>query len=178
MQYRRNQLEGGSYFFTVNLAERKRRLLVEHSAALRESFRTVRSRHPFQIDAIVIMPDHLHAIFTLPPGDADYSTRWMLIKAGFSRSLPQTEHIYTSRRNKGERGVWQRRFWEHTIRDDDDYRHHIEYIHYNPVKHGYVTRPSDWPHSSIHQFIRAGKVPADWGTAPDSKKLFGERRLR
>ena len=177
MQYRRNQLEGGSYFFTVNLAERKRRLLVEHIAALREAFRNVRSRHPFQIDAIVIMPDHLHAVVTLPPGDADYSTRWMLIKAGFSRSLPQTERINASRRSKGERGVWQRRFWEHTLRDDDDYRHHIDYIHYNPVKHGYVTHPAAWPHSSIHQYIKAGKLPADWGMAPDSHTLFGERRL-
>ena len=105
MQYRRNFIEGGSFFFTVNLAERKRRLLVEHIDALREAIRVVRNRHPFQIDAMVVMPDHLHAIFTMPPGDADYPTRWMLIKAGFSRQIPKTERINASRRSKGERGI-------------------------------------------------------------------------
>nr|WP_324615370.1 transposase [Methylomonas albis] len=101
MQYRRNYTEGGSYFFTVNLAERKRRLLVEHIDILRETIRIVRSHYPFQIDAMVVMPDHLHAIFTLPPDDADYPTRWMLIKAGFSRSIPKTERINASRQSKG-----------------------------------------------------------------------------
>ncbi len=178
MQYRRHYTEGGSYFFTVNLAERKRRLLVEHIDALREAIRIVSSRHPFQIDAIVVMPDHLHAIFTLPTGDADYPTRWMLIKAGFSRRIPKNERINASRQSKGERGVWQRRFWEHTIQDEADFRHHIDYIHYNPVKHGYVSRPADWPHSSIHKYIRAGTLPADWGTgSPENDKRFGERRL-
>ena len=145
MQYRRNYTEGSSYFFTVNLAERKRCLLGDHIDALREAIRIVRSRHPFHIDAMVVMPDHLHAIFTMPPGDADYPTRWMLIKAGFSRNIPKTERINASRRSKGERGVWQRRYWEHTLQDEDDFRHHIDYIHYNPVKHGYVTRPADLP---------------------------------
>ena len=140
MQYRRNFAEGGCYFFTVNLAERKRYLLVEHIDALRAAIRIVRSRHPFQIDAMVVMPDHLHAVFTLPPGDADYPTRWTLIKAGFSRNIPKTEHISASRRSKGERGIWQRRFWEHTLQDENDFRRHIDYIHYNPVKHGYVAR--------------------------------------
>ncbi|MDT8363779.1 MAG: transposase [Nitrosomonas sp.] len=178
MQYRRNFAEGGRYFFTVNLAERKRYLLVEHIDALRAAIRIVRSRHPFQIDAMVVMPDHLHAVFTLPPGDADYPTRWMLIKAGFSRNIPKTERINASRRSKGERGIWQRRFWEHTLQDENDFRHHIDYIHYNPVKHGYVTRSTDWPHSRIHRFIKTGTLPADWGAAsPENDKRFGKRRL-
>ena len=178
MQYRRNQIEGGSYFFTVNLAERKQRLLIEHIETLREAIRTVRKGHPFQIDAIVIMPGHLHAIFTLPPGDADYSMRWMLIKAGFSRYIPKQERINASRRSKGERGVWQRRFWEHRLRNEEDFRHHVDYIHYNPVKHGYVSRPVDWPYSSVHQYIRAGILTSDWGVAsPENDKKFGKRRL-
>ena len=163
MQYRRNFIEGGSFFFTVNLAERKRRLLVEHIDALREAIRVVRNRHPFQIDAMVVMPDHLHAIFTLPPGDADYPTRWMLIKAGFSRQIPKTERINISRQSKGERGIWQRRFWEHTLQDEADFRHHIDYIHYNPVKHGWAAAPRDWPHSSFQRYVRRGWYPQDWG---------------
>ncbi len=163
MQYRRNYQPGGSYFFTVNLAERKQQLLVEHIDVLRLAIREVRQRHPFAIDAMVIMPDHCHAVFTLPPRDTDYSTRWMLIKTGFSRRLAKTERISSSRQRKGERGIWQRRFWEHTIQDEDDFRHHIDYCHYNPVKHGFVTRPVDWPHSSIHRYIAKGILSADWG---------------
>lgn len=136
MRYRRHYLEGGSYFFTVNLAERNRRLLVEHIDVLRDAVRGVRDRHPFQIDAMVVMPNHLHDIFTLPPGDTDYSTRWMLIKAGFSRHLPKNERIDASRLSKGERGLWQRRFWEHTLQNENDFCRHVDYIHYNPVKHG------------------------------------------
>ena len=178
MRYRRHYIEGGSYFFTVNLAERNRRLLVEYVDTLRAAIHSVRNRHPFQIDAIVIMPNHLHAIFTMPTGDADYSTRWMLIKAGFSRNIPKTERVNASRRSKGERGIWQRRFWEHTLQDEDDFRHHVDFIHYNPVKHGYVTRPTDWPHSSIHRHIHAGILAPDWATAShENDKLFGQRRL-
>nr|WP_324615337.1 hypothetical protein [Methylomonas albis] len=106
MLYRRHFIEGGSYFFTVNLAERKRRLLVEHIDALGVAIGLVRGRHPFHIDVMVVMPDHIHAIFTMPPGDADYPTRWMLIKAGFSRQIPKTERINASRRSKGERGIY------------------------------------------------------------------------
>ena len=102
---------------------------------------------------MVVLPEHLHAIFTLPPGDADFSMRWRLIKVGFSRALPATERRSVSRMSQGERGIWQRRFWEHAIRDDEDLRRHVEYIHYNPVKHGYVAAPADWPHSSFHRFV-------------------------
>ena len=152
MQYRRVYVEGGCYFFTVNLADRREDLLTRHIDVLRDSVAEVKRRHPFDIDAMVILPDHLHAIWTLPKGDSDYSKRWTLIKSGFSRQLPKGEHINKSRYQKGERGIWQRRFWEHLIRDEEDYLKHIEYIHNNPVKHGYVGNPKDWPHSSIHKF--------------------------
>lgn len=176
MNYRRSQLGGGTYFFTVNLAERSRRLLVEHIETLRAVFALVKDRHPFHIHAMVVLPDHLHAIWTLPFGDVDYPTRWMLIKAGFSRQLPQGERINASRRSKGERGIWQRRYWEHAIRDEQDFRSHVDYVHINPVKHGHVTRPVDWPHSSIHRYIRQGVLAADWGTGIQvaSGGSFGE----
>ncbi len=175
MRYRRAAVAGGTYFFTVNLADRDRALLTEHAAVLRDTIRTVKIRHPFEIDAMVILPDHLHAIWTLPAGDADYPTRWALIKAGFSRNLPPTERRSRSRQGKGERGIWQRRYWEHQIRDDDDLSRHVDYIHCNPVKHGYVTRASDWPHSSIHRYIQAGLITAEWGADSAMGDKFGER---
>jgi len=176
MQYRRIKHPGGVFFFTVNLAERQRRLLVEHVECLRRAMRQVRDVHPFEIDAIVILPDHLHSIWTLPPEDHDYSTRWGLIKAAFSRHIQPSERISKTRRGKGERGIWQRRFWEHWIRDERDYRRHVDYIHYNPVKHGYVDRPVDWPYSSIHRFIRQGIITSDWAAnVDDDTNHFGER---
>lgn len=175
MQYRRTRLEGGTYFFTVNLADRRRRLLVEHVDVLREVVNTVMHRHPFEIDAFVVMPDHLHAIWTLPSGDADYASRWMLIKAAFSKNVPKGETISASRSAKGERGIWQRRYWEHAIRDDDDFARHVDYIHYNPVKHGYVDLPAAWPYSSIHRYISAGVVPRGWGGGEGIEGVFGER---
>jgi putative transposase len=176
MRYRRSNLGGGTYFFTVNLAERSRRLLVEYVDLLRDAFNVVKRRHPFHIDAVVVLPDHLHAIWTLPPGDVDYPTRWMLIKAGFSRRVSGGERISTSRQSKGERGLWQRRYWEHTIRNEEDFRRHVDYIHYNPVKHGHVVRPTDWVYSSIHRYVHEGILPADWGyaTAPVDESEFGE----
>jgi putative transposase len=158
--YRRNFVPGGNYFFTVNLENRGLRLLTDHIELLRVAFRDTRSRHPFQIDAIVVLPDHLHAIWTMPEGDVDFSTRWRLIKSSFSRGLPIGEAISTSRRLKAERGVWQRRYWEHTLRDDNDFARHVDYIHGNPVKHGHVSDPYDWPFSSVHRI-------GDTATAPD-----------
>jgi putative transposase len=152
MQYRRVFIAGGCYFFTVTLADRKSDLLVREIDCLRAAVKTVKQNHPFEINAMVVMPDHLHCLWTLPRNDYDYSTRWALIKANFSRRIAKNELIKTSRLKKGERGIWQRRFWEHTIRDERDFYSHIEYIHYNPVKHGYVSNAQDWPHSSIHQF--------------------------
>ncbi|MDD5276926.1 MAG: transposase [Methylovulum sp.] len=175
MRYRRAKLTGASYFFTVNLANRKSRLLVEHVDMLRESARRVKTAHPFVIDAMVIMPSHLHCLWTLPEDDNDFSTRWGLIKAGFSRHFETAEHISSSRKSKGERGIWQRRFWEHLIRDDHDFERHVDYIHYNPVKHGYVKRPVDWAFSSIHRYIKAQIIDENWACGDDFERMsFGE----
>jgi len=162
MRYRRAIVPGGTYFFTLNLADRDSALLVSHIDHLRQAFKQVKQRHPFAIDAIVVLPDHLHALWTLPQGDADFAGRWQLIKAHFSRALPVSEYRNGARRNKRERGIWQRRYWEHLIRNDADFRRHLDYIHYNPVKHGHAATPIDWPHSSIHHHIRRGTVPPDW----------------
>ncbi|MEZ5463699.1 MAG: transposase [Lysobacteraceae bacterium] len=162
--YRRARTPGACWFFTVNLAERRgNRRLVENVDVLRAAFSTVHSRRPFHINAIVVLPDHLHCIWTLPQGDADYATRWGLIKAKFSRALPAGERINASRQSRGERGIWQRRFWEHQIRDDRDFEQHVDYIHFNPVKHGHVSCVKDWPHSSFHRFVARGIYPLDWG---------------
>jgi putative transposase len=176
--YRRNFVSGGSYFFTVNLADRRSRLLTEHIESLRAAFRYARNRHPFTIDAIVILPDHLHAIWTLPEGDADFALRWRLIKSAFSRGLPRNDRISASRAAKSERGIWQRRYWEHTLRDEHDFARHVDYIHFNPVKHGHVSRVQDWPHSSFARMVRLGIYPTDWARTvmQDAKADFGERR--
>lgn len=163
MRYRRADVKGGTYFFTVNLAERSLTLLVDHVDTLRAVIREVKAKHAFRIDAMVILPDHLHAVWTLTTGDDDYPTRWMLIKAGFSRRMPRGERCNASRVKRGERAIWQRRYWEHLIRDERDHALHWDYVHYNPVKHGYVARASDWPHSSIHRYIAMGVVDANWG---------------
>src|SRR3954469_19186676 len=128
------------------------------------------------IDAMVVLPDHLHAIWTLPEGDADFATRWRLIKSGFSRRVARGERISDSRAAKAERGIWQRRYWEHTIRDETDFSRHIDYIHFNPVRHGLVRRVEDWPYSSFHRYVRNGTLPDDWaGDAAEGEGRFGER---
>lgn len=151
--YRRIFVPGGRYFFTVNLADRRAQLLTDHIDLLVAAFRDTRSRHPFTTEAIVVLPDHLHAIWTLPDGDADFPTRWRLIKSAFSRRLPRSEPVTESRKTKGERGIWQRRYWEHLLRDDDDFGRHVDYIHANPVKHGHAKSAADWPFSSYHRMI-------------------------
>ena|SRR5258707_1315254 len=125
--YRRAFVPGGCWFFTVNLLERRQTLLVDHVEVLRAAVAATRQKYPFDIDAIVILPDHLHAVWTLPPGDADFSTRWRLIKSRFAKALPKQERLSAVRKARGERGIWQRRFWEHLIRDESDYARHIEY---------------------------------------------------
>jgi putative transposase len=162
--YRRNRVPGGTYFFTVNLYDRRRPLLVEKIDLLRKAVRETKSARPFHIDAWVVLPDHLHCLWTLPPGDTDFSLRWRAIKSTFSRSIPPGEHRSTSRAEKAERGIWQRRFWEHTIRDDHDYATHFDYIHFNPVKHGLAMRAADWPYSSFHRAVAMGIYPRDWAT--------------
>jgi putative transposase len=162
--YRRIHIPGATWFFTVNLAERKgNRLLVGHIDALRQAFIKVRQNHRFQIEAIVVLPDHLHCIWTLPPDDTDFSTRWGLIKGHFSRSVEKGERISDSRIKRGERGLWQRRFWDHLVRDEADYIAHIDYTHWNPVKHGLVGKVADWEYSSFHRFVMRGLYPPNWG---------------
>jgi putative transposase len=174
--YRRNLVLGGSFFFTVNLADRRLRLLTDHIHALRSAFRYAKLRHPFSVDAIVVLPDHLHAIWTLPQGEADFPLRWRLIKATFSRGLRRMGPISPSRARKGERGIWQRRYWEHTLRDEADLARHIDYIHFNPVKHGHVGRVQDWPYSSFHRMVRLGLYPEGWaGQVENDETGFGER---
>ena len=164
VHYRRNRVPGGTYFFTVTLRNRGSTLLVDHAVGLRQVFARVARERPFRIDAIVVLPDHLHAIWTLPAGDDDYSGRWRAIKASFVRTV--VRHGVAVRRNKrGEADIWQRRFWEHTLRDDADYAAHCDYIHYNPVKHGYVARPADWLYSSFRRFVAEGRYPPNWGAS-------------
>jgi len=160
--YRRAKVAGGTYFFTVNLADRSSDLLTRRIDLLRGAFRYARREQPFRIDAIVILPDHLHAVWTLPEGDLDFSNRWRRIKAHFSHALNRGERRSESRIAKGERGIWQRRFWEHLIRNDADYARHVDYVHINPMKHGHVRRAGDWPYSSFHRYLRAGLYPRDW----------------
>jgi len=169
MQYRRDYTHGASYFFTVVTFQRAPLFSKPDAVAiLRAAFHAEMARRPFTIDAIVIMPDHIHAIWTLPPNDADYSIRWRNIKRTFTASIPQEQRpiVFASRQRKQEQAIWQRRFWEHRIRDEKDFNQHIDYIHYNPVKHGKVTRPIDWSYSSIHRFIRETIISPDWGSCP------------
>jgi putative transposase len=172
--YRRNRIPGATYFFTVNLRDRRSDLLVTHIDALRAAVREARGRLPFHIDAWVVLPDHMHALWTLPEGDSDFPERWRRIKAAFTRALPEPDRSPLKLRN-GERGVWQRGYWEHTIRDGRDYAAHMDYIHFNPVKHGYVKGPDEWPFSSFRRCVAAGLYPAAWlGGGPEPADT-GER---
>ncbi|GLK91919.1 REP-associated tyrosine transposase [Pseudomonas turukhanskensis] len=162
MRYRRAWVPGGTYFFTLALHNRSQTLLTDHIDLLRNVMHQVRERHPFETLAAVVLPDHLHCVWQLPDGDYDFATRWALIKAAFSRQLPRAEPISLSRNLKRERGIWQRRYWEHCIREQEDLERHIDYIHFNPVKHGHADRASEWPYSSIHRYIRQGLIAEDW----------------
>ncbi|WP_137886678.1 transposase [Pseudomonas sp. 2FE] len=169
--YRRFWCPGGTYFFTHTLLRRQGNdLLVRHIEPLREAVRIVRQSHPFHIHAWVVLPDHLHCVIQLPSGDSDYATRWRLIKLIFSRRLPVEEPRSAVQQRRRERGIWQRRYWEHLIRDSDDLRRHLDYVHINPFKHGLVERVRDWPYSTFHRLVAQGIYPADWageaGTAP------------
>jgi putative transposase len=176
MRYRRTLIPGATYFFTVNLLNRKSCLLTDNIHQLRYAFRTARRYHPFTIDGIVILPDHLHMVMSLPKEDRNYSLRWNIIKGIFSKQIEPKEPIGGSRQKKRERGIWQRRFWEHLIRDELDYEQHLNYIHFNPVKHGYVTTATEWEFSSIHRFIQAGILPKNWGSHDECNLPdFGER---
>jgi REP-associated tyrosine transposase len=168
--YRRVRVPGGTYFFTVNLLERRRTLLVDHIDALRDSFHVAQAARPYALLAWVILPDHLHCVWRLPEGDADNGTRWRHIKSHFSRSIPAGERLSDRRQEKGERGIWQRRYWERFVRDENHLGRCIDYIHVNPQKHGHVARVANWPHSSFHRYVRTGRLSIDWAgdidTAP------------
>jgi putative transposase len=156
--YRRAYVPGGCYFFTV-VTHRRQKVFADdrNVKRLRDGFRRPMDKHPFQIDAIVILPDHLHTVWRLPDGDADFSLRWRLIKHYLASGIAAAAN------RRGEKAVWQRRFWEHVIRDEGDWRNHVDYIHYNPVKHGYVKRPGDWPWSSFGQARWREWYPPGWG---------------
>ncbi|MGM0813747.1 REP-associated tyrosine transposase [Thioalkalivibrio sp.] len=168
-EYRRAFIAGGCYFFTVVIQDR-RPILTEPAniARLREGFRRTMQARPFQIDAVVVLPDHLHTVWRLPEGDDDYPSRWRRIKHYFS--VGQASVIGRgSLARRREKGIWQRRYWEHLIADDEDWRRHVDYIHYNPVKHGYVEHPGDWPYSSFALAVRKGWHDADWGNVPPTR---------
>ena|SRR5690242_8732726 len=162
-QYRRAKFAGGTFFFTVAIAHRGDDLLVREIGRLRNVYRIAQERRSFETIAICILPDHLHAIWSLPDNDSDFSSRWSLIKSGFSRGLSAAKSRSLRHMKKREKGLWQRRYWEHVIRDETDLQRHIDYIHFNPVKHGFVSRVIDWPHSSFHRYVERGQLPANWG---------------
>jgi REP-associated tyrosine transposase len=174
-RYRRARIEGGVFFFTVTLADRSSDLLVRHVELLRKVYASVQERYPFETIAICVLPDHLHAVWSLPEGDANFPLRWSLVKAGFSRNLAGDPRRSGSKIAKRDKGIWQRRYWEHAIRDDVDLARHVDYVHFNPVKHRYTSKVCDWPHSSFGRYVARGLLPRDWGG--DVRELpgsFGE----
>ena len=173
--YRRNRVPGGTYFFTVNLLDRRSTLLTDNIRTLRTAVASVKAQRGFHIDAWVVLPDHMHAVWTLPEDDADYSGRWRTIKKAFAKAMPATERRSEARIRRGERGVWQRRFWEHTIRDEADYAAHMDYTHFNPVKHGLAASAAEWPFSSFQRCVRKGLYPADWAGENTQVEEAGER---
>jgi putative transposase len=174
-RYCRVKVEGGVFFFTLALADRGSDLLVSHVKNLRHAYADVQNRLPFDTLAICILPDHTHALWRLPDGDTDYASRWSRLKSHFSRGLAPAANRSISKVVKREKGIWQRRYWEHAIRDDADLERHVNYIHYNPVKHGLVMRVADWPFSSFHRYVAQGMLPSDWaGDAGEFSGRFGE----
>jgi REP-associated tyrosine transposase len=166
MRYRRAFVHGGSFFFTLVMQGRRPVFTSAESVdVLRVAFRSVRSTRPFELDAMVVLPDHLHCIWTLPKGDADFATRWRLVKTWFTRHCDPALRIVPDRARaaRNEQALWQHRYWEHMLRDEIDFARHVEYIHFNPVKHGLVASAMDWPYSSFRRYVEAGVYPSDWG---------------
>ena len=168
--YRRWYVPGGTYFFTVVTAGRRPFLTMPLARrVLHDAIEAIRSKHPFDVTAIVLLPDHLHAIWTLPDGDTAYSLRWSRIKAEFTRKFLLAGGVEggrsASRVRRRERGIWQRRFWEHVCRDEDDLKRFLDYLHWNPVKHGLVQRVKDWRWSSFQRYVDLGEYDLEWGTA-------------
>jgi putative transposase len=164
VKYRRTRIAGGTYFLTATLNNRRSTLLTDHINVLKACLRETIRRRPFRIEAMVVLPDHWHAIWCLPPGDDNYSGRMRCLKSRFVRELRKAGVQGVHDRN-GECTIWQRRFWEHVILDEGDLERHADYIHFNPVKHGLVLDARDWPHSSLHRWIRMGRLPEGWGSA-------------
>ena len=165
--YNRLKIDGAAYFFTLVLNDRiGSNLLITEFNQLKESIKKVKVSYPFKLNAMVVLPDHLHMIMSLPKNDTDYSVRIRLIKTYFSKSLNKTEAISTSRKSKEERGIWQRRYWEHVIRSETDFINHLNYIHFNPVKHGCCNRALDWPYSTFHNYVEKGLYPKSWACSP------------
>ena len=169
-EYRRWMVQGGTYFFTVVTYHRLPILTTPQARKiLHSSWMDVKERYPFTMNAICLLPDHLHCIWTLPEGDANYSLRWGEIKKIFSKAYREQvadgEERNESRSKRGEAAIWQRRFWEHTIRDEEDFHRHLDYIHYNPVKHGLVKNVADWLWSSFHRYVELGQYEKDWGAS-------------
>jgi putative transposase len=175
VNYRRNLISGGTYFFTANLKDRRSRYLVDYVDQLRAAIRFTQTKQPFEILAVVILPEHCHMIWQLPQGDDDYPGRWKGIKSHFTRSITKLG-APIAKNKKGEYALWQKRYWEHTIKDDTDLQHHIDYIHYNPVKHGLVERAIDWPYSSFHRYVRNGQISEHWGMSDkiEDNDKYGE----
>ncbi|MGZ8272028.1 MAG: REP-associated tyrosine transposase [Methylophilus sp.] len=175
MDYRRAWHAGGTYFFTLNLLMRKDNdLLVKHVDILKIAINQVKQAHPFKIHAWVILPDHMHCVMELPQEDCNFATRLRLIKINFSKALPKTEHRSQVRIKRGERGIWQRRYWEHLIKDEADYKAHIDYVHINPVKHALVMQVKDWPYSTFHRLVEEGIYPQDWGGGIEGKLSYAD----
>jgi putative transposase len=164
---------GGTYFFTVTLIDRRSDLLIQHIEVLRESLKKVQQHHPFEIVAWVVLPDHLHAVWTLPSDDSDYSGRWRAIKAHFVRVVKK-QGVAITMRADGSAVCWQRRFWEHTIKDDNDLRRCVDYCYINPVKHGLVKAVVDWPYSSFHRDVKRGIYPSNWAGGMRDDGSYGE----
>jgi len=175
-RYRRASAAGASYFFTV-VAYRRQAIPCNETVrnALRSAIETVRASRPFVIDAWVLLPGHLHCVWTLPDDDADFSTRWMMIKRAVSLACREDYRraglMTASKLKHRESTIWQRRFWEHQIRNEDDLARHIDYIHFNPVKHGHVQHAIDWPYSTFHRYVRDWVYAYDWAGAMDSAVL-------
>ena len=163
--YRRIWNPGGTYFFTINLLNRYNNdLLIRHIDKLRQAIIWVKAKYPFTIHAWVVLPEHMHCVIELPEDDIDYALRLRLIKTAFSKTIPaQERRLSHSRQKRQERGIWQRRYWEHMIRNEHDYRAHMDYVHINPVKHGLVKQVSDWPYSTFHRLVEQGVYEKNWG---------------